>query len=97
MLTSAIGIFAPADVRPVLKHYAGKDIPREYAKKEAEAKAAAVAEWERTHPTGSGGGSWLSGVFGGSSAVSILVWWDWSTKGEEYWSLSWRVTAVLAS
>ncbi|BEI83532.1 hypothetical protein CcaverHIS002_0401360 [Cutaneotrichosporon cavernicola] len=65
----SIGIFQPADVRPVLKHYAGKDIPREYAKKEAEAKDAAIAEWERNHPTGSGGGWSLSSVFGGSSSA----------------------------
>lgn len=66
----SIGIYAPADVRPVLKHYAGKDIPREFAKQEAEMKAAAIAEWERTHPIkgGSGGSNFLSGVFGGSSA-----------------------------
>lgn len=66
----SIGIYAPKDVRPVLKHYAGKDIPREFAKSEAEMKAAAVADWERTHPVGSSGGSnWLSGMFGGSSTA----------------------------
>ncbi|CAK9786936.1 unnamed protein product [Cutaneotrichosporon oleaginosum] len=66
----SIGIFQPADVRPVLKHYAGKDIPREYAKKEAEAKAAAIAEWERNHPSGSGGGWSLGSVFGGGSSTA---------------------------
>ncbi|GMK58797.1 hypothetical protein CspeluHIS016_0602390 [Cutaneotrichosporon spelunceum] len=65
----SIGIFQPADVRPVLKHYAGKDIPREYAKKEAEQKKAVIAEWERNHPTGSDGGWSLSSLFGGSSSA----------------------------
>lgn len=66
----SIAIYAPADVRPVLKHYAGKDIPREFAKQEAEMKAAAIAEWERTHPTGTGGSSWFGGMLGGGSATA---------------------------
>ncbi|WVQ72219.1 hypothetical protein IAR50_001768 [Cryptococcus sp. DSM 104548] len=66
----SIGIFAPKDVRPILTAYAGKDIPTEYAKKEAEAKAKAVEEWERAHPsaaTGAGSG-FLSSMFGSVSA-----------------------------
>lgn len=59
-------------MRPVLKHYRGKDIPREYAKKEAEAKAAAIAEWERNHPSGGGGGWGLGSMFGGSSVSGHL-------------------------
>ncbi|WVR03091.1 hypothetical protein IAU60_000080 [Kwoniella sp. DSM 27419] len=66
----SIGIFAPADVRPILKAYQGKDIPVEYAKKEAEAKQKAVEEWERLHPTavaGAGSG-FLSSMFGSVAA-----------------------------
>jgi import inner membrane translocase subunit TIM50 len=69
----SIGIYAPADVRPVLQNYAGKDIPREYAKVEAAAKEAAIREWEARNPTAAGGGSFLSGIFGGSAAVSCLT------------------------
>ncbi|OCF34942.1 mitochondrial import inner membrane translocase subunit TIM50 [Kwoniella heveanensis BCC8398] len=66
----SIGIFSPADVRPILKAYQGKNIPVEYAKKEAEAKQKAVEEWERLHPTavaGAGSG-WLSSMFGSVAA-----------------------------
>lgn len=45
----SIAIYKPADVRPVLKAYAGKDIPLEYAKVEAEMKAKHVAEWKAKH------------------------------------------------
>ena len=67
----AIGIFSPADVRPVLKAYQGKDIPNEYAKNEAESKRVAVEEWNRLHPSaihGAGSGL-LSSVFGSVAAV----------------------------
>lgn len=67
-LMVAIGIYAPADVRPVLKNYAGKDIPLEYAKAEAAAKAAAIAEWERRNPVNSGGGGWAGSLFGGGAS-----------------------------
>lgn len=70
-ISQAIGIFNPADVRPILQAYAGKDIPIEYAKKEAEAKAKAIEEWERAHPTaitGAGSG-FLSSIFGSVAAV----------------------------
>ena len=75
----AIGIFSPADVRPILKAYDGKDIPREYAKKEAEAKRVAVEEWERLHPSsvhGAGSG-FLSSVFGSVAAViTVCILWS---------------------
>jgi len=64
----SIGIFAPPDVRPILKAYEGKDIPIEYAKREAERKRAAIEEWEKEHGTGAvsagAGAGWLSKVFG---------------------------------
>lgn len=74
-MKTAIGFFSPADVRPILKAYQGKDIPTEYAKKEAEAKRIAVAEWDRLHPTslhGAGSGL-LSGLFGSVAAVSSVL------------------------
>lgn len=65
----SIGIFSPPDVRPILKAYEGKDIPSEYAKKEAESKRAAIEEWERKNPAsrGGGGGGFLGGMFGSVS------------------------------
>ncbi|KAK7026404.1 mitochondrial inner membrane protein required for protein import [Paramarasmius palmivorus] len=41
----SIAIYKPPDVRPILQAYAGKNIPIEYAKKEAEGKAKHIAEW----------------------------------------------------
>jgi hypothetical protein len=70
---TAIAMFNVKDVRPILKAYQGKDIPVEYAKKEAEAKRVAIEEWERRNPNaGQGGGAgWLGGMFGGV-AVSYI-------------------------
>ena len=45
----SIGIYKPADVRPILQKYEGKDLAVEYAKKEAEAKARQVEEWKAKH------------------------------------------------
>lgn len=70
---AAVGIFAPPDVRPILKAYEGKNIPVEYAKREAERKQAAIEEWEREHGTavaGASGAGWLSKVFGALGGVS---------------------------
>jgi import inner membrane translocase subunit TIM50 len=66
-------MFNAKDVRPIIQAYAGKDIPIEYAKKEAEAKQKATEEWERQHPNSSigGGSSWLSGTFGSVASVSL--------------------------
>ncbi|KAF7294459.1 Mitochondrial import inner membrane translocase subunit TIM50 [Mycena kentingensis (nom. inval.)] len=60
----SIGIYKPQDVRPILAAYKGKDIPLEYAKKEAEAKAAHVERWTKDRPHG-------VGVSGFSSLVGI--------------------------
>ncbi|KDR69858.1 hypothetical protein GALMADRAFT_77092 [Galerina marginata CBS 339.88] len=52
----SIAIYKPADVRPILTAYAGKDIPLEYGKIEAEMKAKHVTEWQsknKDKPTGS--------------------------------------------
>lgn len=51
----------------MLKNYAGKDIPKEYAKQEAAMKERAIADWERTHPNAAAGAGsgFLSGLFGG--------------------------------
>lgn len=68
----SIAMYNAQDVRPILKAYHGKDIPIEYAKKEEEAKQAALEEWQRKHPqsiTGSGAG-WLSNAFGSVASQS---------------------------
>jgi import inner membrane translocase subunit TIM50 len=86
----AIGIFQPPDVRPIIKAYEGKNIPVEYAKREAERKQAAIEEWEREHggvvlgsDGSSGGTSWLGKIFGGLGVGGvgspICLWprcWD---------------------
>ncbi|KAJ7050490.1 HAD-like domain-containing protein [Mycena amicta] len=60
----SIGIYKPQDVRPILAAYQGKDIPVEYAKKEAEAKAAYLEKWSSNRPQG-------AGVSGFSSMLGI--------------------------
>lgn len=52
---AAIGIYQPPDVRPILEAYRDKDIPLEYAKKEAEAKQKHVEEWQHRHGLATGG------------------------------------------
>lgn len=49
MWSTAIAIYNPSDVRPILKAYEGKDVPLEYAKTEAKAKAQHIAEWNAKH------------------------------------------------
>ena len=49
MRSTAIAIYNPSDVRPILKAYEGKDVPLEYAKTEAKAKAQHIAEWNAKH------------------------------------------------
>ena len=66
---TAIAIFKTPDVRPVLKAYEGKNIPIEYAKKEAEMKRQHLEEWEHSRKGLSRGGWTLSSLFGGSSEV----------------------------
>ncbi|OAX40299.1 HAD-like protein [Rhizopogon vinicolor AM-OR11-026] len=66
----SIGIYKPPDVRPILQAYAGKDIPIEYAEKEAEAKAKHIEEWKTKARGLSKGGFTLSGMFGGTSEQS---------------------------
>lgn len=43
---TAIGIYNPPDVRPMVKAYEGKDIPKEYAKREAESKRQFIENWK---------------------------------------------------
>ncbi|KAI0765697.1 NIF-domain-containing protein [Trametes elegans] len=62
----SIAIFKTPDVRPVLKAYEGKNIPIEFAKKEAEMKQRHLEEWEHSRKGLSRGGLTLSGLFGGS-------------------------------
>jgi import inner membrane translocase subunit TIM50 len=67
----AIGIYKPGDVRPILQAYAGKDVPVEYAKKEAEAKAKHIEEWKKSGKGLATGGFTLSGLFGLQGSVSL--------------------------
>ena len=68
-INKAIAIYKPQDVRPILKAYAGKNIPIEYAKKEAEAKEKFLEEWRRSGKGQVGGsGLTLSGLFGSASS-----------------------------
>jgi hypothetical protein len=67
----AIGIYRPPDVRPILQAYAGKVIPVEYAKAEAEAKQKHIEEWNATKGI-AGGGLSISRLFGGRSGVSFI-------------------------
>ncbi|THH09473.1 hypothetical protein EW145_g1996 [Phellinidium pouzarii] len=67
----SIAIYKPQDVRPILKAYHGKDIPIEYAKKEAEAKRQFLEEWRQSGKAmTTGGGFTLSNLFGASSSGS---------------------------
>ncbi|KAG2129760.1 HAD-like domain-containing protein [Suillus clintonianus] len=66
----SIAIYKSADVRPILQAYAGKDIPIEYAEKEAEAKQQHIDEWKSKARGLSKGGFTLSGMFGGPSEIS---------------------------
>jgi import inner membrane translocase subunit TIM50 len=60
----SIGIYNPADVRPILDAFRGKDIPREYAATEAAAKAAHVEEHRARRARGLASGFTLTGMFG---------------------------------
>jgi import inner membrane translocase subunit TIM50 len=68
---TAIAIYKPPDVRPVLSAYEGKDIPLEYGKIEAEMKAKHIDEWKSKHkrvasvPT-------FGSLFGMSSSVRLI-------------------------
>ncbi len=53
----------------MLQAYAGKNIPIEFAKTEAEMKRKHIEEWEHSKKGLSRGGWTLSGLFGGSSEV----------------------------
>ncbi|KAJ6591746.1 HAD-like domain-containing protein [Mycena vulgaris] len=65
----SIGIYKPQDVRPILTAYQGKDIPLEYAKKEAEAKALHVEKWTKDRPQGLAGTN-FSSMLGLSSTTT---------------------------
>lgn len=71
LIPSAIAIYKPPDVRPILQAYQGKDIPIEYAKKEAEARERHVAEWKSKSKGLSSGGFTMSTLFGMSTEVRV--------------------------
>ncbi|KAH9927763.1 HAD-like domain-containing protein [Fomitopsis serialis] len=68
----SIGIFHPPDVRPILEAYHGKDIPIEYAKKEAEMKQKHVEEWQSGRKGLSTNSFTLSSLFGGGGQSSPI-------------------------
>jgi len=71
---TAIAIYKPNDVRPILTAYQGKDIPLEWGKKEAEMKAKHVAEWQakNKHKVSAGSGWSFGSMLGLSDPVRIL-------------------------
>lgn len=72
MYFTAIAIYSPPDIRPILKAYEGKDIPLEYAKTEAKAKAKHIAEWNAKHKPSVATPSFRN-LFGLASAVRNLA------------------------
>jgi import inner membrane translocase subunit TIM50 len=82
MQPAAIGIYKPQDVRPILQAYEGKDVPLEYAKKEAEARERHIAEWKDKSRGLAAGGFTLSSLFGVTTDVGVLesrspvTFWD---------------------
>ncbi|KAH9485806.1 Mitochondrial import inner membrane translocase subunit TIM50 [Psilocybe cubensis] len=60
----SIAIYKPGDVRPILQRYAGKDIPLEYGKVEAEMKAKHIAEWQAKHKNSAGSGFSFGALLG---------------------------------
>ncbi|KAI6145379.1 HAD-like protein [Pisolithus tinctorius] len=69
----SIGIYKPQDIRPILEAYHGKDIPIEYAKKEAEARQQHIAEWTKKRKGLSTGGFTFSSLFGASEVSHSLI------------------------
>ncbi|TFY83222.1 hypothetical protein EWM64_g784 [Hericium alpestre] len=63
----SIGIYKPPDVRPILNAYKDKDIPREYALKEAEQKRKFVGDWESKGAGKGVSGFTFSGLFSGGT------------------------------
>lgn len=68
----AIAIHAPPDVRPIIKAYHGKDIPRAYAAVEAEQKRKVIEEWEKSRKTGGSGSMAIGGLFGFGGATKSV-------------------------
>lgn len=60
----AIAIYKPADVRPILTAYNGKNIPLEYAKRETEGKQKHIENWKQNKGS-------TSNSFGGFFGVAV--------------------------
>lgn len=71
LASTAIGIYKPQDVRPILQAYHGKDIPIEYGKKEAEARERHIAEWKNKSRGLSSGSFTMSSLFSVSAEVDV--------------------------
>jgi len=68
----SIAIYKPQDVRPILNAYREKDIPLEYAKKEAEAKQRHIEEWSASSKGLSDTGFTLSRMFASNGQNSPI-------------------------
>ncbi|KAF9496368.1 NIF-domain-containing protein [Pleurotus eryngii] len=65
----SLAIYKAPDVRPILEAYHGKDVPIEYAKKEAEAKQRHIEEWSKKSK-GVSSSLTFSSMFGGPGSQS---------------------------
>ncbi|KIM28065.1 hypothetical protein M408DRAFT_329713 [Serendipita vermifera MAFF 305830] len=71
----SIAIFGVPDVRPVLSHYRGKDVAKEWAQVEAENKARFIKDWEAKQAQAGGlaSGGWTMGRLTGSAPKTPQV------------------------
>ncbi|KAG6820317.1 hypothetical protein H0H93_002404 [Arthromyces matolae] len=74
----SLAIYRPPDVRPILESYQGKNIPIEYAKREAEQKAKHIAEWQSKKALRT---SSFSSMFGLSSSSTSAPYGTVKTEG----------------
>ncbi|KAG5220315.1 mitochondrial inner membrane protein required for protein [Salix suchowensis] len=68
----SLAIYKAPDVRPILEAYHGKDVPIEYAKKEAEAKQRHIEEWSKKSK-GVSSSLTFSSMFGGSVPIGSAL------------------------
>ena len=70
---SAIGIYNPPDVKPIIGAYIDKDVVSEYGRAEAETKQRLIEEWERKGGRRKSAPSFLGKLFGTSSSISVRI------------------------
>jgi hypothetical protein len=69
---TAIGIYNPPDVRPIIGAYIDKDVVQEYSKAEAESKRQLIEEWERSGGRRKSAPSFLGKLFGTSGSTTSV-------------------------